>query len=103
MKGSDVESMTKLLKEHNIPLSAVRANKLLLALGFLEEAERPSATKPDVIKKYKVLTGKGLDFGANEENEQSPEQTSPYYYRDSFEELATILVAARDAEDGDNK
>jgi len=39
MKGSDVESMTKLLKEHDVPLSAVRANKLLLSMGFLEEAE----------------------------------------------------------------
>ena len=103
MKGSDVESMTKLLKEHEVPLSAVRANKLLLSLGFLEEAERPSANNPDVVKKYKVLAGKGLDFGANEENDQSPGQTSPYYYRDSFEELGKILVAARDAEDGAKK
>ncbi len=99
MKGSDVESMTKLLKEHDIPLSAVRANKLLLTLGFLEEAERPSSTRPDVIKKYKVLAGKGLDYGVNEENDQSPGQTSPYYYKDSFAELAQLLVTARDEED----
>lgn len=94
MKGSDVESMTRLLKEHNVPLSAVKANKLLLSLGYLEEAERPSSTRPGVIKKFKVLTEKGLDFGVNEENDQSPDQTSPYYYKDSFEELARILVEA---------
>ena len=52
MKGSDVESMTKLLKQHDVPLSAVRANKLLLTLGFLEEAERPSSTKPGVCLLY---------------------------------------------------
>jgi len=103
MKGSDVESMTKLLKEHDVPLSAVRANKLLLSLGFLAEAERPSSTKPGVVKKYKVLTEKGLDYGANEENDQSPEQTSPYYYKDSFEELAKILIKARDEEDSAKK
>lgn len=103
MKGSDVESITKLLKEHNVPLSAVRANKLLLSLGFLEEAERPSSTRPGVVKKYKVLTGKGLDYGVNEENDQSPEQTSPYYYKDSFTELAEILVKAREAEDSAKK
>lgn len=103
MKGSDVESMTKLLKEHDIPLSAVRANKLLLSLGFLEEAERPSSTKPGVVKKYKVLSEKGLEYGANEENAQSPDQTSPYYYKDSFAKLAKILIEARDAEDGAKK
>lgn len=103
MKGSDVESITKLLKEHDIPLSAVKANKLLLALGYLEEAERPSSTKPGVVKKYKVLGTKGLDYGVNEENEQSPGQTSPYYYKDSFAELAKILVAARDEEDSAKK
>ncbi len=103
MKGTDVESMTKLLKEHDVPLSAVRANKLLLSLGFLEEAERPSANNPEVKKKYKVLAGKGLDFGVNEENDQSPDQTSPYYYKDSFEELAKILITARDEQDSEKK
>ncbi len=103
MKGSDVDSMTKLLKQHDVSLSAVRANKLLISLGLLEEAERPSSTKPGVVKKYKVLSEAGLDYGVNEENPQSPDQTTPYYYKDSFEELAAKLVAARDAEDSVKK
>ncbi|MBX2835627.1 MAG: hypothetical protein KTR35_02155 [Gammaproteobacteria bacterium] len=99
MKGSDVESLTKLLKEHNIPLSAVKANKLMLKLGYLVEATRESSTRPGLMKKYKVLAEKGLDFGVNEENPQSPEQTSPYYYKDSFGELAKILVQAASQEE----
>jgi hypothetical protein len=99
MKGSDVESITKLLKAHNVPLSAVRANKLLLSLGILEEAQRESSTRPGVIKKYKVLSEKGLDYGVNEENTQSPDQTSPYYYKDSFAELGRILIEADAASD----
>ena len=79
MKGKDVESLTKLLKQHNVSISAVKANKLLLSIGFMEEATRESSTRPGVIKKYKVLVGKGLDYGVNEENPQSPDQTSPYY------------------------
>ena len=94
MKGNDVESITKLLKEHNVALSAVKANKLMLEMGFLEEATRESTTRPGVIKKYKVLSEKGLDYGVNEENPQSPDQTSPYYYKDSFPELAGKLLAA---------
>lgn len=97
MKGNDVESLTKLLKEHGVALSAVKANKLMLQLGLLEEATRESSTRPGVMKKYKVLSDKGLDYGVNEENPQSPDQTSPYYYKDSFGELAAILVAADEA------
>jgi len=97
MKGNDVESITKLLKEHEVPLSAVKANKLMLEIGLLEEATRESTTRPGIIKKYKVLSEKGLDYGVNEENPQSPEQTSPYYYKDSFAELAKLLLHAAEA------
>ena len=99
MKGNDVESLTKLLKEHAVELSAVKANKLMLKIGLLEEATRESSTRPGIIKKYKVLSEKGLDYGVNEENPQSPDQTSPYYYKDSFADLAKILLQAEaDAE-----
>lgn len=94
MKGNDVESLTKLLKEHKIALSAVKANKLMLQIGLLEEATRESSTRPGVIKKYKVLSEKGLDYGVNEENPQSPDQTSPYYYKDSFADLGKLLLEA---------
>ena len=94
MKGKDVEAITKLLKEHGVALSAVKANKLMLKIGLLVEATRESTTRPGVIKKYKVLSDKGLDYGVNEENAQSPDQTSPYYYKDSFPELARILLEA---------
>lgn len=94
MKGNDVESLTKLLKEHEIPLSAVRANKLMLGLDLLEEATRESATRPGVVKRYKRLTEAGLDFGVNEENPQSPGQTTPYYFKNTFGELAAKLVVA---------
>ncbi len=97
MKGNDVESLTKLLKEHEVALSAVKANKLMLSIGLLEEATRESSTRPGVIKKYKVLSEKGLDFGVNEENAQSPDQTSPYYYKDSFVQLAKLLLEAEAA------
>ncbi len=98
MKGNDVEAITKLLKEHEVGLSAVKANKLMLKIGLLVEATRESSTRPGVMKKYKVLSEKGLDYGVNEENPQSPDQTSPYYYKDSFPELAKILLEADQAE-----
>ena len=98
MKGKDVESLTKLLKQHDVGLSAVKSNRLLLSMGLLEEATRESSTRPGVTKTYKRLTEAGLDYGVNEENPQSPDQTTPYYYKDSFEELGKRLQQAAAAE-----
>jgi len=52
----------------------------MLEIGLLEEATREST-----------------DYGVNEENPQSPDQTSPYYYKDSFAELAKLLIQANEA------
>ena len=86
------DSLTNLLKQQDkIKLSAVKANKILVAAGILEEKERPSSKYPGKIKKYKVLTEKGLEFGINRENPSSPEQTTPYYFVEKFDELLSIL------------
>lgn len=86
------DSMTNLLKQQGkIKLSAVKANKILLTAGILEEKERPSSKYPGKIKKYKALTEKGLEFGINRENPSSPEQTTPYYYVEKFDELLSII------------
>lgn len=95
MKKAGLAALTVLLKEHNVEMSAVRANKIMLQLGLMEEAERPSSTKEGVMKKYKVLVNRGLEFGVNQENPQSPGQTSPYYHRESFPELADLLTQAK--------
>ncbi len=85
-------SLTDLLKQHNVPLSTVKANKILLELGFLAEAERKSSVS-DKTKKYKVLTESGLNYGINRESRHS-DQTSPYYFDNSFAELARLLLNA---------
>ena len=85
------DSMTNLLKSKDAGVSAVKANKILLDIGVLEEKERPSSKYPDKIKKFKVLTEKGLEFGINRENPSSPEQTTPYYFTDKFDELWQLI------------
>jgi len=89
----NLDSMTNLLKNQNrIKLSAVAANKILVELGLLEEKERPSSKYPDKFKKYKALTERGLEFGINKENPATPDQTTPYYYVDRFDELLTLII-----------
>ena len=88
------DSMTNLLKEKKAEISTVKANKMLMALGLLEDKERPSTKYPDKMKKFKSLTTKGLVYGENKENQNSPGQTSPYYYADKFDELLSLILSS---------
>jgi hypothetical protein len=88
------DSMTNLLKQKNADISTVKANRILVALELLEEKERPSTKYPDKMKKFKALTEKGLVYGENKENQNSPGQTSPYYFVDKFDELLSLIQNA---------
>ena len=85
------DSMTNLLKLNKAEISVVKANKILVAIGLLEDKERPSSKYEGKIKKYKALTEKGLDYGINKENHSSPGQTTPHYYVDKFDELFSVI------------
>ncbi len=85
--GQRTESLTRLLKNHGSKLSAVAANKKLVAAGILEEKQRPSSTKPGVFKKYKALTEAGARYGENIANDRAEGQTAPYYFVEMFAEL----------------
>ncbi len=86
--AGQVESLTKLLKQHNVGISAVAANKIMLSAGLLEERTRPSSADPTKTKKFKVLTSLGLEFGDNTQNDLSPE-TTPKYYISEFPGLVS--------------
>jgi len=86
------DSMTNLLKQKNSEISVIKANKILVAIGILEDKERPSSKYEGKIKKYKALTSKGLDYGINSENPSSPGQTTPHYYVETFDELYLLIL-----------
>jgi hypothetical protein len=86
------DSITKLLQSKKVDMSAVKANKILVALGLLAEKERPSAKHPGKMKKYKALTEQGLQYGVNTENPNSPGQTTPHYFIDTFEQLLALII-----------
>lgn len=87
----ETDSMTNLLKQHDAKISVVKANKILVSTGLLEEKERPSSKYEGKIKKYKALTEKGLTYGINKENPSSPGQTTPHYYVEKFVELFSLI------------
>ena len=86
------DSMTNLLKQHNAKISVVKANKILVSIGLLEDKERPSSKYEGKIKKYKALSSKGLDYGINKENHSSPGQTTPNYFVEKFDELFALIL-----------
>ena len=87
------DSITNLLKQHEVEISAVKANKIMVALGLLAEKERPSSKYVGKMKKYKALTEQGLAYGVNEENPNSPGQTTPHYFSDTFGPLLALIQA----------
>ena len=89
--AGQLESLTKLLKQHDVGVSAVAANKIMLAAGLLEEKSRPSSADPTKTKKFKVLTEDGREFGDNVVNDLSPE-TTPKYYVDQFPKLVSSFL-----------
>ncbi len=87
----ETDSITNLLKAKNAEMSAVKANKILVVLGLLAEKERPSAKHPGKMKKYKALTEQGMQYGVNIENPNSPGQTTPHYFIDTFDKLLALI------------
>jgi len=86
--GRRTEPITNLLKQHSVGLTAAKANRILLEKGILEEKTRPSETEPGKLRTYKALTDAGLLYGINKV-QQLVNETTPRYFEDSFEELAS--------------
>lgn len=85
------DPITNLLKLHKVDISAVKANKILVALELLSEQQRPSTKYAGKMKKYKALTEQGLQYGVNVENPSSPGQTTPHYFTDTFAQLLALI------------
>lgn len=91
----ELKAITHLLKEHNAPFGAQKANKLLLSIGVLEEAERESNTSPGAMRKFKKVSEAGEAYGDNEWNDYGDAQ--PRFYSDKFPELLDKLIEAEKA------
>jgi len=85
------DSITSLLNLKKVNISAVKANRILVGLGLLLEKERPSTKYIGKMKKYKALTEEGLQYGINLENPNSPGQTTPYYFVNTFDKLVLLI------------
>lgn len=83
-------SLTQLLRESGVKMSAAKANTRLIELGLLEIKERPSSKGG--VKEFKSLTELGQYYGSNAISPRNPKETQPLYYPSKFEELLQLLL-----------
>ena len=83
-------SAKDLLKKNECGVSSIAFNKLMIAGGFMEIAERTGSKGQ--VKTFKVLTETGLDFGQNDTSKHNPRETQAHYFEDSFMELFSRLT-----------
>lgn len=72
-------SLTEVLREYEIDMAAVTANKLLAQAGIIEQLTRPSSK--GTMKKFWSVTEKGSIFGKNVTSPNNPKETQPHWYR----------------------
>ena len=81
-------SASELLKKHSVGMSVVKFNEKLMEKGFLVEATRKGINK---LHKFKVISGKGLEFGENVVSPKNQNETQPHWFDEKFEELINII------------
>lgn len=83
-------SLTALLKQHDIKLSASVYNTLLRDIGILEM--RTLKTSKGEDKAFWAITEKGLNFGKNLTSPAAPRETQPHWYVERFADLHALVV-----------
>ncbi|MGR7908371.1 Rha family transcriptional regulator [Lysinibacillus capsici] len=83
-------SLTQLLKEHGVKMSAAKVNTRMIELGLLEFKERPSSKGG--TKEFKSLTEAGRVYGDNAISPYNSKETQPLYYPSRFSELLALIA-----------
>jgi phage regulator Rha-like protein/ribosomal protein L7/L12 len=96
-------SAKALLEKFEIKISVQQFNKKMISAGFLETKTRKSSkyrTEKDVdgkevkipiLKEFKSLTEKGLQFGKNMISPKNQLESQPHYFENKFSELLEFL------------
>ena len=86
------KAVTALIKDHGIASTAAAFNRALAAKDFLKQLQRKNSKQ--VMVDFWCVTDKGMAYGKNLINPQSPRETQPHWYVDRFLELAALVGKA---------
>ncbi|HAK5377330.1 TPA: KilA-N domain-containing protein [Salmonella enterica] len=84
-------SLSALLKQHGLRITANQAYHQLAKLGIVEHRERHSRSGINGFKKFWSLTAKGCMFGKNITSPANPRETQPHFFESKFPELLKLL------------
>lgn len=84
-----LKSATELLKQHNVGISVIKFNKILVEKNILKECERHSTKDKNKVKKFKSIVN--TYYGENNVSQKNPNETQPLYYEDKFKELLNTI------------
>ena len=83
-------SLTTLLKQKNVKVSATKANKVLQDLEILEQLFRPSSSGTD--RAYWTITGAGKKFGKNITHPNNQLETQPHWFLEQADALVYLIT-----------
>ncbi|WP_407568576.1 KilA-N domain-containing protein [Pantoea sp. GABEPS69] len=89
------QSLSQLLKTHNIRITASQAYQHMAKLGITEQKTRPSRSSTNGVKRFWSLTAKGCMYGKNITSPMNPRETQPHFFESRFPELLRLLEATR--------
>lgn len=89
------QSLSQLLKTHNIRITASQAYQHMAKLGITEQKTRPSRSGTNGVKRFWSLTAKGCMYGKNITSPVNPRETQPHFFESRFPELLRLLEATR--------
>ncbi len=84
-------SLSALLKQYGIRLTANQAYHQMAKLGIVEQRERYSRTAINNIKKILVADGERLHVRQNITSPANPRETQPHFFESRFPELLKLL------------
>lgn len=85
------KSATDLLKDKGIKMQTADFNKKLEAAGIIEKIWRTSTKNPNKKTHYWSVREAYLNLGHNLKHKNNPNETQPYWYIDTFDELLSKL------------
>ena len=83
-------SLTTLLKQKNLKVSAAKANKVLQDLDILEQLFRPSSSGTD--RTFWAITGAGKKYGKNVTHPNNQRETQPHWFVEQADALVHLIA-----------
>jgi hypothetical protein len=85
-------SLSALLKQNNVNMTANHAYHKLQRLGIVEQRTRPSRSGVNGLKKFWAMTAKGCMYGKNITSPANPRETQPHFFESKSAELFRLLA-----------